>query len=339
MSEIITVSGLTKVYARRVLAVDGVSFSVEKGEIFGLLGPNGAGKSTTILMLITLIRPTSGQAWVCGYDVARNPDQVRHHVGYVSQDIAVDDTLTGWENLWLQGRLYHLDPALIMSRGRELLDMVDLTDRARDLVSHYSGGMRKRLDIAEGLIHRPAVLFLDEPTLGLDIQTRRRIWEYIERLRREEGVTIFLTTHYMEEADALCDRVAIIDRGRMVALGKPADLKRDLGGDVITVKFGFRTPGGEAATPPPAELAALPGVERVRPLGGDSVSLVVRDGDVAVPRILETLAAAGWPVQAISLKRASLDDVFLHYTGRELREDEGSDAFYRTARALRRARQ
>jgi len=250
---IIQVVDLVKQYRGGVRAVDGVSFEVRPGEIFGFLGPNGAGKTTTIMCLITLLEPTSGRAVVCGYDAARQPDRVRSRIGYVSQDIAVDDALTGRENLYLQGRLYHLDRATIAERSREVLEMVDLTDRADDIVATYSGGMRKRLDIAEGLIHRPAVLFLDEPTLGLDIQTRRRIWDYVRLLRDREGITVFMTTHYMEEADQLCDRIAIIDHGRIAAIGPPGDLKAgilDGGLHGAHRSFAFRRGGGEMKSIP-----------------------------------------------------------------------------------------
>ena len=324
---------LVKRYRRGVLAVDQASFEVPRGEIFGFLGPNGAGKSTTILMLITLLRPTAGQARVCGYDVARRADAVRRSVGYVSQDIAVDDTLTGRQNVYLQGRFYHLPPRVIAARSAEVLAMVDLADRADDLVSTYSGGMRKRLDIAEGLIHRPAVLFLDEPTLGLDIQTRRRIWEYIERLRREQGITIFLTTHYMDEADALCDRVAIIDHGRIVAIGATGELKRTVGGDLVTLKL--RGPDGRPVTP---DVADLPGVEHAYEPRDGALSFVVKDGERDVPRILATLGERGLVCDSLAMKRPSLDDVFLHFTGRELRQDEGGGSFWRTSMAVRRAR-
>jgi len=333
---IIETCELTKIYNGRVLAVDGVSFDVEEGEIFGFLGPNGAGKSTTILMLITLVRPTSGQATVCGHDVAAAPDRVRSQIGYVSQDIAVDENLTGRENLGLQARLYHLEPQTLKRRSAEVLEMVDLADRADDLVSTYSGGMRKRLDIAEGLIHRPRVLFLDEPTLGLDIQTRRRIWEYVERLRAEERITIFLTTHYMDEADALCDRVAIIDRGTIAALGTPDELKRSLGGEVLSVSA-----PGPSGTPRERILERLRALELVETAVADadsSYTLVVRNGESAIPQVMGIFASEGTEVQAISLKRPSLDDVFLKHTGRELRESGGAHDYRRTALALRRAR-
>ena len=337
---IIQVKDLVKVYRGGVKAVDKVSFDVKKGEIFGFLGPNGAGKTTTILMLITLLRPTSGQALVCGLDAAAKPDAVRVRIGYVSQDIAVDETLTGRQNLSLQGRFYHLDRETIAKRTQEVLDMVDLTDRAESLVSTYSGGMRKRLDIAEGLIHRPSVLFLDEPTLGLDIQTRRRIWEYIRGLRDRDGITVFMTTHYMDEADQLCDRIGIIDHGEIVAIGTPAELKTSIGGDLLLLAVEGRP--SDEATPQAEEFAAflrgLPGVNKVSPTADGRWLLVVAGGEVTAPRVLASVTEKGLTVQSLEMKRPTLDDVFLHYTGRALRQDEGGGDFQRQRMGLRRAR-
>ncbi len=335
-TRIIETRELTKRYRGGVLAVDGVSFCVKEGEIFGLLGPNGAGKSTTIQMLITLIRPTAGLAEVCGYDVSENPDAVRRCIGYVSQDIAVDESLTGRENLELQGRFYHLPKNILESRTAELLEMLELTGRADDMVSTYSGGMRKRLDIAEGLIHRPRILFLDEPTLGLDIQTRRRIWDYIEELRSMHGITVFLTTHYMEEADHLCDRVAIIDEGRIVAIGSPAELKAQIGGDLVTLQLAGRD--GLCKDKLRSELSSLAPVERVVADKTETYTLVVRDGERALPGIFSRLIDLGVSIESVNMKRPTLDDVFLHYTGKELRDKEGTSSYYRTSAAIRRAR-
>jgi len=325
---------LTKRYAGGTLAVDRVSFQVRRGEIFGFLGPNGAGKTTTIMMLTTLTRPTSGRAVVCGYDVVASPHLVRQQLGYVSQDVAVDESLTGWENLYLQGRLYHLAPAALRQRIADVLATVELEEHAHRPVSTYSGGMRKRLDIAAGLIHRPRLLFLDEPTLGLDIQTRSRIWEYIRRMRDEHGVTVFLTTHYMEEADRLCDRVAIIDHGQIVALDTPAALKRSLGGDLITIRLA----GAPARPDLAAEMAGLPLVESVKPGEDGAFQLVVREGERATPVLLDFLSSRGVQVESVALKRPTLDDVFLRYTGRQLREDEGAASYQRMVRAVRRVR-
>jgi len=328
---IIEVTDLVKEYRGGVQAVDGVSFEVRRGEIFGFLGPNGAGKTTTIMVLITLLIPTAGRAVVCGHDVVREPDRVRSRIGYVSQDIAVDDALSGEQNLYLQGRLYHLDRETIARRSAEVLTMVDLADRARDLVSTYSGGMRKRLDIAEGLIHRPAVLFLDEPTLGLDIQTRRRIWDYIRLLRDREGVTVFMTTHYMEEADQLCDRIAIIDHGRIAAIGTPDKLKAGIGGDLLTLDIEDGEGAGDL-------LSSLAGVKQASQAPDGRWVLVVERGEEAAPAVLEALSRRGLRVRSLAMKRPTLDDVFLHYTGRELRQGENGQDFARMRIGLRRAR-
>lgn len=235
--EAVSVENLVKVYRGGIRAVDGVSFTINEREIFGFLGPNGAGKSTTIKCIIGLLRPTTGTIRIFGVDVQKNPWVVKRSIGYAAQETAVDDQLTGWENLYLQGRFYRLSPKEIRTRGEEVLRLFGLWERRNDLAQTYSGGMLKRLDIACALIHRPKILFLDEPTLGLDVQTRKAIWDYIRKLREEHGMTIFLTTHYMEEADELSDRVAIIDRGKILALDKPGALKAALGGDLITVKF------------------------------------------------------------------------------------------------------
>jgi len=317
---IIEVDNLTKHFGK-IVAVDHVSFSIEEGEIFGFLGPNGAGKTTTILMLITLLKPTSGRATVCGFDVTKQQAKVRSCIGYVSQDTAVDENLTGRENLLLQGRFYHLPKEVLEKRIEEVLKMVDLTDRANTLVSTYSGGMRKRLDIAEGLIHRPKVLFVDEPTLGLDIQTRHKIWEYIQRLREEAHMTIFLTTHYMDEADKLCDRIGIIDYGQIKVLGKPNDLKSQIGGDIITLKFTDET--NSYADQAVEEIKRLSSIENIVPTK-DSFSVVAKDGETTVPKIFEVASNVGATIESISLKRPTLDDVFMAHTGRELREEMGS---------------
>ncbi len=242
MSVIVT-NQLTKVFPGNIRAVDGIDFEVKAGEIFGFLGPNGAGKTTTIKMLNTLIKPTSGTAVVTGIDVVRNPAEVRKNIGYVAQDVGVDEYATGRENLALYGRFYRLDGRTIKQRVKGLFELVDLTGYEDKIVSTYSGGMRKRLDIAMGLIHQPQLIFLDEPTVGLDPQTRVHIWDYIGNLAKAMGITIFLTTHYMEEADRLADRIAIIDLGKIIAMGTPAELKQSIGGDVVTLSP--RETGGE----------------------------------------------------------------------------------------------
>jgi len=335
-SSIIKTENLTKIYSGNIKAVDNVSFEVEEEEIYGFLGPNGAGKTTTILMLITLLKPTSGKATVCGFDIAKEQAKVRDCIGYVSQDTAVDENLTGKENLLLQGRFYHLPKDILEKRINEVLEMVDLADRANSLVSTYSGGMRKRLDIAEGLIHRPKVLFVDEPTLGLDIQTRHKIWEYIQRLRIESHMTIFLTTHYMDEADKLCDRIGIIDYGQIKVVGEPNELKNQIGGDIITLRFTNET--GSHANQAVEEVKKLSSIENVVPTK-DSFNVVAKDGETTVPKIFEVASKAGATIESISLKRPALDDVFMTYTGRELREETGSkDDLMRERIRMRRAR-
>ncbi len=234
---IIEVKALTKVFDNEIRAVDGISFTVEEGEILGFLGPNGAGKTTTLNMLATLLRPTSGTATVNGYDILEEPDGVRRSIGFVFQDPTLDDELTGSENLDFHGRIYGLKRDVRQQRIKEMLEVVQLTERADDLVKTYSGGMKRRLEIARGLLHYPKVLFLDEPTLGLDPQTRRAIWEHIQRLNRDENVTIILTTHYTEEADYLSDRIQIIDFGKIVALDTPDELKARLEGDIVSLAF------------------------------------------------------------------------------------------------------
>lgn len=318
---IIKTENLTKVYSGNIKAVDNISFEIEEEEIYGFLGPNGAGKTTTILILITLLKPTSGKATVCGFDVAKEQAKVRACIGYVSQDTAVDESLTGRENLLLQGRFYHLPKEIMEKRINEVLEMVDLTDRANSIVSTYSGGMRKRLDIAEGLIHRPRVLFVDEPTLGLDIQTRHKIWEYVQRLREEAHMTIFLTTHYMDEADKLCDRVGIIDYGQIKVVGEPNELKSQIGGDVITLKFKNET--NSYANQALEEIKKLSSIENIVPTK-ESYNVVAKDGETTIPKIFEVANKEGVMIESISLKRPSLDDVFMAYTGRELREETGS---------------
>ncbi len=328
---ILAVENLVKVYRGGIRAVDAITFSVEEGEVFGFLGPNGAGKSTTIKCLLGLVRPTSGRINICGIDALRYPQRVRSLVGYTAQEIAIDDRLTGWENLYLQGRFYHLPRREIRRRGEEILRLFGLWERRRDLAATYSGGMLKRLDIAASLIHRPRVLFLDEPTLGLDVQTRKTIWEYIQMLRADEGITIFLTTHYMEEADALCDRVAIIDRGRIVALDRPGSLKARIGGDLITIRFAEGSDPREVL----ATIHTLPGVQEVTSSQGIHRIVVSKDGDRLLPEIVRLATERGVGIHSIRLKRPTLDDVYLHFTGRDIREGEGSREEHLRSRMLR----
>ena len=306
----IEVKGLMRKFGD-LTAVDEVSFEVEQGEIFGFLGPNGAGKTTTINMLCTLLRPTAGSATVAGFDLARQPHQVRQSIGLVFQDPSLDDRLTGAENLLFHAVLYDVPSDARARRMERVLKMVDLWDRRKDRVDVYSGGMKRRLEIARGLMHYPKVLFLDEPTLGLDPQTRRHLWDYILELREREGITVFLTTHYMDEAEH-ADRIAIIDYGKIVALDTPEALKGMVGSDVITVT----TTDNGAAAP---EIAERFNVEVRVGVNGGSLSFEVDHGAQFIPTFV---AQAPMPIQSISLRRPTLDDVFLKLTGRQIREQE-----------------
>jgi ABC-2 type transport system ATP-binding protein len=336
LSDIIEVYNLTKTFNGGVKAVRKISFNVEAGEIFGFLGPNGAGKSTTIMMLTTLIAPTSGSAKVAGFDVVAEPAQVRLSLGYISQDLAVDDHLTGRANLYLQAGFYHLSRKKAAERTKALLALVGLETRADDPVETYSGGMRKRLDIAAGLIHRPKVLFLDEPTLGLDIQTRHQIWQYINHLRKERNMTIFVTTHYMDEADALCDRIAIIDHGRIKTIDSPARLKRRIGAELVRIKFADDDDDKIAhALRCISDLAV---VERVERQDGQCTA-VVKNGDAAIPAIFSATYPSGLKISSVALKKPSLDDVYMAFTGKELRNETGNrEEAHRSHMMLRRMR-
>jgi len=304
----IRVQQLTKTYRNGVRALAGVSFTVREGEIFGLLGPNGAGKSTTVRILATLTRPDGGQALVAGHDVARDPGAVRRRIGYVAQASGVDRYATGRENLLLQAHLQRVPAREIPGRVARLLEWIGLSDAADRLVSTYSGGMKRRLDIAMGLVHEPAVLFLDEPTTGLDPESRAALWRDLARLRQERNLAVLLTTHYLEEADRLCDRLAIIDHGRVVVEGTPAELKAQIRGDTVTLAVNG---GSEQA----AELLRpLEGVLEVIP---NHVAVIARvaHGATAVPSLITALERAGVGVQAVTLSRPSLDDVYLYHTG------------------------
>lgn len=300
-------------------AVDGVSFSVPAGELFGLLGPNGAGKTTTINMLSTLLRPSSGRAEVAGFDVLRERDAVRKSIGVVFQEPALDTKLTGRENLEFHAMMYGLSREMRRQRIAEVLRLVELEDKQDILVENYSGGMKRRLEIARGLVHRPKVLFLDEPTLGLDAQTRRNIWDYIKKLNEESGVTIILTTHYMEEADYLCRRVAIMDQGKFVALDTPTRLKDIIGGDVVTLEVDG------------ANEALLGGFQKKTwvktAVAHDSLlTLTLEKGERRIPEVIEMARLNGVRVTSVHLRKPSLEDVFLHFTGRMIRDDEASQA-------------
>ncbi len=292
----------------QMTAVDGISFTVGEGEIFGFLGPNGAGKTTTISMLCTLVKPTAGLAQVAGHDVARESQAVRRAIGLVFQEPSLDDRLTAWENLLIHAVLYDVPNRERAGRTREVLNLVELYERRNDLVKTFSGGMKRRLEIARGLLHRPRVLFLDEPTLGLDPQTRHRLWDYVLALREREGVTVFLTTHYMDEAEH-ADRIAIMDHGQIVALDTPARLKDRVGGDIVTLK----TINDEAAAD---ELRQRFGLKVDRQNG--HLHFEVAGGERFIPELVGGLSTR---IQSVSLRRPTLDDVFLKLTGHGIRDD------------------
>jgi len=312
----IAAEDLVKTYPGRgrkaapVKALDGLSIAVRRGTIFGLLGPNGAGKSTTIKILTTLARPDAGTASIKGVDVLKRPDQVRRMIGVVAQHSGSDPMATGRENLILQGHLFGMRGGEVKARADELLARFDLTDAANRLVKTYSGGMQRRLDVALGLVHRPEILFLDEPTTGLDPEARTAMWQEINRLASGDGMTVLLTTHYMEEADRLADQLAIVDHGTVVAEGSPDALKGDLRGDAVHLDL----PSGADAGAATAILESLPHVRDLR-VTGRALSARSDDGAAAVPSILAALERAGIPVAAVTVARPSLDDVYLRHTG------------------------
>jgi ABC-2 type transport system ATP-binding protein len=305
---------LIKTYPGGVTALDGMSVTVAAGTVFGLLGPNGAGKSTTVKILTTLARPDSGTASVAGHDARRHPDRVRRAIGVVAQRSGADPVATGRENLLLQGRLYGLRGAGLTHRADDLLERFGLAGSGGRLVKTYSGGMQRRLDIALGLMHRPQVLFLDEPTTGLDPESRTAMWEEIGRLAGDEGLTILLTTHYLEEADRLAERIAIVDRGRVVAQGTPDELKGELHGDAVHMEL-HETPGPVDAQLLRAALDAFAGVREVV-FDGRRLSARADDGPAAVPNVLAVLEREGAQVVSVTVARPSLDDVYLRYAGR-----------------------
>jgi ABC-2 type transport system ATP-binding protein len=310
MNDAIEVASLVKRFGS-VTAVDGISFSVAPQEIFGFLGPNGAGKTTTIKILATLLKPTAGVARIAGWDVTRDRERVREAIGMVFQDTTLDDRLTAEENLLFHGMLYGMRAAEVRRRALALLELVGLADRAKSLVRTYSGGMKRRLELVRGLLHRPAVLFLDEPTVGLDPQTRAQIWEHVRRLSGEEGVTVFVTTHYMEEAEH-CHRIAIMDHGRIVALDTPEGLKRQVGGEVLALEL-------DSEEVRPRAVAALAGAAVTGE--GRRVRAAVADAAGWLPRVA---AALGGHLVRAEIHRPTLDDVFLTLTGRQIREETAS---------------
>ncbi|MDH5704699.1 MAG: ATP-binding cassette domain-containing protein [Candidatus Aminicenantes bacterium] len=312
----IKVEDLTKSF-NGLAAVDHISFTVRSGELFGLLGPNGAGKTTTINMLSTLLKSTSGYGEVAGHDISKSKDDIRRSIGVVFQEPALDIKLTGKENLEFHAMMYGLKKKERKERVEEVLKLVELTEKKDVLVENFSGGMKRRLEIARGLIHKPEVLFLDEPTLGLDAQTRHHIWDYIKKLNKEGGVTIILTTHYMEEADFLCDRIAIMDRGKFVAMDIPARLKDILGGDVVSMEI-----EGKAD----ALIDRINSLEWVKNMTrhNETLSLTMEKGERRIPQLINVARENGVNVTCVHLRKPSLEDVFLHFTGRTIREEEAS---------------
>ena len=317
MTNAIEAHGLVKTYPKDVRALDGLGLEVEQGTIFGLLGPNGAGKSTAVKILTTLSRPDEGEARVAGIDVLREPREVRRRIGVVGQRGGLDPQATGLENLVLQGEIHRLPRRELRARAGELLDRFGLSDAAGRIARTYSGGMQRRLDIALGLIHRPQVLFLDEPTTGLDPEVRAAMWDEISRLAAEDGLTILLTTHYLEEADRLASRLAIVDRGSAVAEGTPEQLKSELRGDVIELELARPATNGRV----PAALAAVDGVHDVV-LDGLALRARADSGPARVPALLAALDSAGVEVAAVTVARPSLDDVYLRHAGRRFDDSD-----------------
>ncbi len=311
---IIETHNLTKRF-EKLTAVNKLNLKIEEGEIFGLLGPNGAGKTTTLSMLATLLPPTEGNATVAGFDVRKQQSAVRHNIGFVFQDPSSDDMLTGRENLYLHALMYGVDMKNINQKMDNVLKLVDLTARQHERMKKYSGGMRRRLELARGLLHEPKILFLDEPTLGLDPQTREHLWSYIKRLSQEKKVTIIITTHYMDEADSLCDRVAIIDHGKVAALDTPQNLKKKIGGDVVRLKV--------SGKPKLDSLRKLKYVKNVEHKDG-YISMTVFDSGDHLQEILKKIGK----VESVETRKPTLNDVFLHFTGSEIREEGGEGGYF-----------
>jgi len=320
----IEVNSLTKKFGD-FKAVDNISFNVEEGEIFGFLGPNGAGKSTTMMILTTLLKPTSGHALVGGHNVVSDAKKVREKIGYVQQEISVDEFLTGRENLYLHARINQIPKNLIKSRIDEVLDLVELGEKQDDATLTYSGGMRKRIDIANGLLSRPAVLFLDEPTVGLDIQTRRKIWGYIRKIRKDFGMTIFISTHYMEEADNLCDRIGIIDFGKIQIIDAPKSMKSAIGNEIIS----FNLVDGKASQDTLIEqISKIEFVKEVKNKQ-DLITVFSTKSNEVIPKIFQISTNLEMKINSLTLKQPTLDDVFISYTGHDLRDDTVNQKYSR----------
>jgi ABC-2 type transport system ATP-binding protein len=329
---VIKVEGLTRVFNGGLVAVDHVSFNVKRGEIFGFLGPNGAGKTTTINMLITVLKPTEGKASILGSDIAKQGIDVRNDIGVVPQEYTADEDLTGYENIILCANLYGIPRSVSKKRALELLELVELTAFKDKRVQTYSGGMRRRLELACGLINRPKVLFLDEPTLGLDVQTRAATWNYVRMLKKEFGMTLFLTTHYLEEADVLCDRIAIIDHGKIIITGTPEELKESLGGDIITLSI-------QKDVDITGFVKKIPHVKEVKKENGLYI-IKSEKGEATAPLVIEALLREGHVVTKLSLSKPTLNEVYLQYTGKSMRgAEESSEAMFAQRVTMRRARQ
>ena len=320
----IEVDSLTKEFGD-FKAVDNVSFQIEEGEIFGFLGPNGAGKSTTMMILTTLLKPTSGSALVGGYDVMSDAKKVREKIGYVQQEISVDEFLTGRENLYLHARINQIPRNLIKSRIDDVLELVELGEKKDQATVTYSGGMRKRLDIANGLLSRPSVLFLDEPTVGLDIQTRRKIWGYIKKIRRDFGMTVFISTHYMEEADNLCDRIGIIDHGKIQVIDTPKSMKSAIGNEIIS----FNLVDGKASQDTLIE--QINKIEFVKEVKNkqDLITVFSTKSNEVIPKIFQESTNLEMRINSLTLKQPTLDDVFISYTGHDLRDETENKKYSR----------
>ncbi|MBI5044306.1 MAG: ATP-binding cassette domain-containing protein [Candidatus Levybacteria bacterium] len=313
----IEVSGLTKKFST-LTAVNEVSFTVTQGEFFGFLGPNGAGKTTLIRMLTTLIKPTGGRAVVSCCDITNEPQKIREKIGVVPQASTSDLDLTGYENMDIYGRFYNIPKKERTEKVKYLLEIVGLTSRANDLVVTYSGGMRRRLEIARALIHTPEILFLDEPTIGLDPQSRRVVWEFLEKFREKDSLTIFISTHYMEEAESLCDRVAIIDAGKIIAIDSPENLKSQIpGSDIIFLTIADSSLSGTVQD----ILKGVPFVHNVK-TDADTLRIYVDNGTQNLPLLMDKVREAGVTINSVSIHQQSLEDVFIHHTGKSIREEE-----------------
>ncbi len=327
-SEAVVTENLTKVYGGKIRAVENVSITVHPGEAFGFLGPNGAGKTTTVSMLTAGLRPTQGSAIVNGLDVEKFPDEVKRQIGVIFQESTADGDLSGLENIEVAAGCFGIARSEGRARAKALIDQMQLTEAANRLAKTYSGGMRRRLELAVGLVNEPRILFLDEPTLGLDPQGRAGFWGFVQKLRKETGVTVFVTTHYLDEADGMCDRIAIIDHGTIVASGTPGELKDKLGGDVVTLKT------ASSSMDLTAVLRPLPGVSSVQRQDG-TYRVKCASGERLVPLAVDACSKAGALINGVIVKRPSLDEVFLEFTGREFREEEGPTATDQAVQGLR----